>query len=230
MKKLTVIQPAYFPNIETLCQIAAADVVVWGDTFLYKKHDTINRTRIKTVSGPQWLSIPVLTKGKEQQLIGDVKIDPNHVWKNTHLKSLEVSYQNSPYYFFLADEIKNLINQEWIGLNELLFQSTFFLCRKMRLKTDFIHSTELPHIKNRSDRVVEWVKSCDCDSYLVRQEDEKYVDRSVIERELYIKILNLTHPRYHQLFGEFLQNTSGLDLLFNEGELSKSILAHAKKF
>jgi len=198
--------------------------VVWGDTFLYKKHDTINRTRIKTVSGAQWLTIPVLTKGKEQQSINNVEIDPNHFWKNTHIKSLEVSYQNSPYYFFLADEIEKLINQEWIKLGELLFQSIRFFCQKMRLKTDFIHSSDLSHVKDRSERVIDWVKSCNCDSYLVRQEDERYIDRSVIEKDIHIETLKSTHPQYHQLFGEFIQKASGLDLLFNEGESSKSIL------
>jgi hypothetical protein len=139
-----------------------------------------------------------------------------------------VSYQNSPYYFFLADEIENLIRQEWNDLNELLFQSTIFLNQKIRLNKTIVRSHKLPKIQNRSDRVVEWVKACDCDSYLVHQRDKKYIDFSVLTKKLHIDVLKFTSPHYYQLFGDFIQNTSGLDLLFNEGELSKSILLKSK--
>lgn len=227
MKKLTVIQPSYFPNIQTLCQVARADVVVWGDTFLYTKQNTINRTIIKSVTGAQWLTIPVLTKGKDRQSIRNVKIDPNHHWKNTHLKSLTVSYQNSPYYFFLADEIKKMIQQEWIDLDALLFQSTLFLCQKMRLKKEFIRSSTLPHVGDRSQRVLEWVKSCKCDTYLIHENDQQFIDRSIIENDVQVEIFKFMHPHYHQLFETFFENTSGLDLLFNEGELSKSIISNS---
>jgi len=223
--KLAVLQPAYFPNLQSLAQIALADVVVWGDSFLYKKHDTINRTRIKTVAGPLWLTVPVLSKGKRQQVVSHVKMDSNQDWRQAHVNSLRVNYQNSPYYFFMADEMNDLLQREWESFNELLFQSILFLCKKMRLTCEFVKSIDLPVVKDRSDRVLEWVKACGCDSYLVKTEDEKWIDRSLIEKNSCpVFSMKFTHPKYHQLFGGFIKNMSGLDLLFNEGEKSRSIL------
>ena len=185
----------------------------------------MNRTRIKTASGPKWLSIPVLTKGKKQQRLYEVLFDQNHQWAGSHLKSLQVSYQNSPYFFFLADEISEFIQQRWSIVDDLLFRSTEFLCKKMRLLTMLVKSRDLPVVKDRSQRVVEWLRECGCYSYLVRPKDEQFVNRDEIENhDLSIETINFTQPHYHQLYSGFVPNLSGLDLLFNEGELSKSIL------
>ncbi len=226
MKKMTVIQPSYFPNIQTLCQIEAADVIVWAESFLYKKQATINRTLIKTVAGAQWLTIPVLTKGKEQQRLMDVQIDPHHHWKSNHLKSIAVSYQNSPYYFFLADELKKLIKQEWMALNDVLFQTTVFLCANIRLKKTFLKSSDLPDVQNRSERVVAWLEASGCGNYLIPQHEAKFVEPHVIEKYNYhVTTMTFSPLRYHQLFSEFVENASGLDLLFNQGEQSHYILS-----
>lgn len=223
--KLTVLHPAYFPNIKMLSRIASADVVVWGETFIYKKHSTMNRARIKSVSGPQWLTVPVLTTGKSQQLIHDVLVDSEHAWRHTHLKSLHVCYQNSPYYFFLADDVQEILNREWINLNALLWQSVLFLCKKTRIMREFVKSSDLLAVKNRSRRVVEWLKQCGCDSYVIVPDELPFIDTDYIEKNGYsIYQQNFLQPRYHQLFKGFVSDLSGLDLLFNEGEMSKSII------
>ena len=49
---LTVIEPAYFPPLSYFAKVIASDVIIWADSFQFKKHSIINRTSIKTVSGP----------------------------------------------------------------------------------------------------------------------------------------------------------------------------------
>ncbi|MDZ7725053.1 MAG: WbqC family protein [candidate division KSB1 bacterium] len=97
-KVLTVIAPEYFPRISTLARVLAADVVVWADTFSFSKQCAMNRTRIKTVTGPEWLTVPVLHQGKAR--FKDIEIDPEHHWRHNHCKTLLVNYMNSPYYSF----------------------------------------------------------------------------------------------------------------------------------
>ena len=91
---LTVISPEYFPRISTLARVQAADVVIWADTFLFSKQTTMNRTRIKTVTGPEWLTVPVMHQGKTRY--HDVEIDPEHCWRHNHSRTLQVNYMNSP--------------------------------------------------------------------------------------------------------------------------------------
>ncbi|MBN1465653.1 WbqC family protein [candidate division KSB1 bacterium] len=223
--KLTVVQPAYFPTIRTLSRISSADVVVWGETFVYKRNATIHRARIKTAAGAHWLTIPVLTKGRRGQLIRDVEIDPTHHWQRSHIKSLRVNYRNTPYYFFLAEEIAGLLRQKWRSLNDVALESTKFLCAKMGLPCRFVKSGDLPVVQDRSERVRQWLRSCGCETYVIEKDDEKYIDPRVIEKDGGRMLsLDFTHLNYHQSFGAFVADLSALDLLFNEGEMSESIV------
>ena len=224
--KLTVIQPAYFPNISVLCRMAHADVAIWADSFQYSKHSTINRTRIKTVSGASWLTVPVLTAGRKSQSISRVEIDKAHFWRQAHLRSLEVSYQNSPYYNFFAEEIKNILDENPVLLKELLFASAQFLLKKMRLQVKVVKSRDLPDIKDRSQRVAAWMRECNCGEYIVEEADMAHIDAGAIAQAGFgLCEFEFRLMEYHQLFSSYIENLSGLDLLFNEGELSKHILS-----
>ena len=62
------------------------------------------------------------------------------------------------------------------------------------------------------------------------------VDMIIIEEKLFlesdIKLIyeNFIHPRYEQIHGNFLENMSIIDLLFNMGENSIQILNKSKNF
>ena len=226
--RMTVIQPSYFPSVSELSRISQADVIVWANRFIYKKHSTINRTRIKTVSGPSWLTIPVLTAGQKRQYINEAVIDQAHFVRHGHLKSIEVSYQNSPYYFFFADEIAEIIKKRRQHLGDLLLETTRFLLKKCRLRAKIVMSSDLPQAKDRTHRVIQWMKACQCDEYLVRRHDLPFINSSMLAART-VKIFDFAGLKYHQLFSGFINDLSGLDLLFNEGEMSATLLKRAAK-
>ena len=224
--KYTVIQPAYFPDIRTLARMYAADVVVWADSFVYTKHSTINRCQIKTANGAQWLTVPVLAKHEQQ--ISDVLVDQQHFWKRTHKKSLEVNYQNSPYYFFFADTLNEMIDRSWSFINELDVQSTRFLNKKLGGPAKMFFSTDLPQAEDRSLRVVQWAEATKCEEYLVEKADLSYIDSNWIKcGGVNVTTVQFTHPQYSQVFGDFYESLSALDLLFNMGESSRMVLKSA---
>lgn len=206
----------------------ASDMVVWADTFMYKKHSTINRACIKTVAGLQWLTIPVSANERPSPQIRDVQIDQSHLNIQAHVKSLRVSYQNSPYYFFLADELNALLEQAFTHLNQLCLESVRFLCRRLRIKTTIISSGDLPAVEDRTERVIRWLEATGCSDYFVEPLEADLIKSEEIKTHGYsISVGAFRAPRYHQLFNSFLPNLSGLDLLFNEGEKSRSILSNA---
>ena len=226
--RMTVLQPGYFPSLKVLSRAAASDVVVWADSFTYIKQATINRARIKTAAGFSWLSIPVLTKGAKNKLIRDVAVDREHHWPKSHLKSLQVNYQNSPYFYFFAEELHRLLYAESSLLNDLLLASTRFLFKKFRLDAGLIAGHKLPAIKDRSQRVVSWAKECGCDDYLVEKKDLAFINSNAIfSAGVKISEFDYIETEYHQLFHSFITNLSGLDLLFNEGEMSRLILKNS---
>jgi hypothetical protein len=206
----------------------ASDMVIWAETFMYKKHSTINRACIKAAVGPQWLTIPVQADEHPCPQIRDVKIDQAHFKARAHVKSLQVSYQNSPYYFFMADEVNSLLEQTYSRLNQVCFESLHFLCRKLRIKTTIHSSADLPPVQDRSERVVRWLAETGCSEYLIEAQEAGFIHSGEIQSRGYSVITgDFSAPHYHQLFSDFLPNLSGLDLLFNEGEKSRSILANS---
>lgn len=224
--RLAVLQPAYFAGIRALAKAAAADVIIWADTFMFSKHSH-NRTRIKTASGPLWLTVPV----REQHApVCEIEIDHPNLDLRAQARSLEVSYQNSPYYFFLADELNALFEQPPLLLNELCRKTFDFLRVKLRLDVVVHPAADLPQAAERTERAVCWLEAAGCSDYIITREEEKLIDRSAVEAHGFkVTVIDCLPPRYHQLFGNFYENLSGLDLLFNEGELSKTIIQNSIK-
>ena len=90
MKTIGILQPSYIPWIGYFDQINKCDVFVLYDDVQYDKNGWRNRNKIKTANGPVWLTIPVLTKGKPDQKLCDIKIDNKYNWREKHIKTITV--------------------------------------------------------------------------------------------------------------------------------------------
>ena len=69
--------------------MAYVDQFLFLDDVQYTKHDWRNRNRIKTVSGPIWLTVPV-RKHPQRTPINAIRIDYAQDWVKRHLRSIEV--------------------------------------------------------------------------------------------------------------------------------------------
>src|SRR5436189_4988207 len=75
------------------------------DSGQYAKAHWHNRNRIKTANGVQWLTIPVITKGRSEQQIGEVEIEKP--WAEKHWRALEHAYRRAPFFEQLAPAVKD---------------------------------------------------------------------------------------------------------------------------
>ena len=66
-------QPNFLPWLGYLHKAAQADVFVLADDVQYTKHGFINRNRVRTSQGWQWLTVPVRTRGRGRQRIYDLE-------------------------------------------------------------------------------------------------------------------------------------------------------------
>ena len=97
-----ILQPSYMPWLGFFEQMARVDAFVLYDDVQYDKQGWRNRNRIKNSQGIQWLSVPILTKGKRSQLINQARIDPTNKWDLKHLASLELNYKKAIYFNLLS--------------------------------------------------------------------------------------------------------------------------------
>ncbi|NIV92323.1 hypothetical protein GWN42_05845, partial [candidate division KSB1 bacterium] len=101
-------QPAYLPDLTFFYKMSVADMFVLADTLQFSKHGAINRAKIKTARGINWLTVPVLTKGREGQSIAEVEINGAQAWQHKHWKTLVVNYTYAAYFEKYADFFANL--------------------------------------------------------------------------------------------------------------------------
>lgn len=225
MPILAVEQPRYLPDIEFFFKMKHADVFVLADNLQFSSHSSINRARIKTVNGPTWLTVPVLTKDKAKQSIKDVVIDPTYRWKSNHFRTLEVNYCMAPYFDRYHQFLKTSFAKNWSRLIDLNLHFIKYFSHEILNKSRFILGSELPKVKDRSQRVVAWLRATHCDTYLVSKSQKPLLDVSLIQKNGFkVKTFEFRCPRYFQQFGEFTHGLSIIDLLCNEGANSIDLL------
>ena len=88
MKKVAMLQSNYIPWKGVFDLIHRVDVFVFYDDVQYTKKDWRSRNKIPTKNGEIWLTVPVKTKGKFEQLICDTEIDTSADWQSKHRSNL----------------------------------------------------------------------------------------------------------------------------------------------
>src|SRR5258706_11300443 len=95
-----ILQPSYIPWRGYFHQVHKADVFVFYDCVQYDDRGWRNRNRIKTARGPQWLTIPVHSKGAQTLVIPikDVGIVWDNPWNKKHWAALQHNYGQAPHF------------------------------------------------------------------------------------------------------------------------------------
>src|ERR1700730_393932 len=98
---VVITQSNYLPWRGYFDLLRSADEVILLDSVQYTRRDWRNRNRIKTSSGPVWLTIPVEVKGRYHQPIDEVRVsDPT--WSDRHRRAIDMAYRRAPHYAEVA--------------------------------------------------------------------------------------------------------------------------------
>jgi hypothetical protein len=106
-KKVAILQSNYIPWKGYFDMIAAVDEFILFDDMQYTKRDWRNRNQIKTPHGVQWLTVPVLVKGKYHQKIRETEINGIE-WAAAHWQALLQNYRRAPYFSEIATWLEPL--------------------------------------------------------------------------------------------------------------------------
>ncbi|MBN1543476.1 WbqC family protein [candidate division KSB1 bacterium] len=222
---LTVLTPAYFPPLRIFARAARADHLVWADTFGFNRQTLMHRTAIKTRNGRYWLTIPVLKKTCDRQSIAEMHIDTSQRWVRTHLRSLELAYRNTPFFYLYWDELASLLDQKWERLIDLLSACRRFCLKHLAIDKPIHNASELPPVDDRTERVIAWCRAISATRYLLESGQTELLRSDLLECNGIQKaeFHSSLHP-HTQLFGTFLE-CGVLDALFNLGPESRIRLA-----
>lgn len=190
-----LLHPTYFPNIASFAFIAQNDIC-WEVEDNYQKQTYRNRCYICTDQGKHMLSIPIQHAGGRhgRQKYKDVLLDNSYPWQRQHWRTLQTAYRTSPYFEFYEDELAPLYEGRFERLLDYNLQTVKKVCECLQIG--------MP---------LEKTKKFDPQPFDFKDA------RSFVNAK---KKLKIEQEAYTQVFGDrhgFVENTSVLDLLFNEG-------------
>jgi hypothetical protein len=225
MKTLVVLQPGYLPWLGFFDQLLRSDVFVYYDDVQFDKEGWRNRNRIKSVSGPMWLTVPVLHTGRHGQRIMDVEINNDPPWPKKHLASIWQSYAKAPFRDRYYPELEAVLKAPHHSLAELDIAIVELMCRWLGIERRLERSSRLGIGGEQSSRLLNLCKHFGADRYVSGDAAKDYLDVPLFEDNgVQVEWQSYQHPSYQQLHGDFVPYLSTLDLIFNMGPESLSII------
>lgn len=221
---VAVHQPQYLPWLGYFEKIDRADIFVLLDTVQFKKNEWQNRNRIKTASGPQWLTVPVTYRFPQR--IDEVGINKRERWQHRQKQSLLSNYRQSPYWEQIAPFLDEIFTPDWDFLSPLNLFVVKRLAGILGISTPLHVASELTAFPEDPDeRLIAITKHFGADTYLAGAGGRDYMDLDRYGKNG-VKVIfqEYHHPVYEQRFGDFEPFLSVLDLLFNHGPESLRIL------
>jgi hypothetical protein len=216
---VVVLQPGYLPWLGFFDQMRRADVFVYYDDAQYDKHGWRNRNRIKTHSGPLWLTVPVRHSGAVLPKILDVEIDRRTPWARKHVTSVRQAYARAPFLHRYLPEFEALLEREWTRLVDLDLACVDLMSRWFGVRPHVERSSSLGIGGERSERLVNICQRFGAATYVSGDAAQAYLDVELFERHgIAVEWQRYGHPTYPQLHGAFVPYLSALDLLLNCGE------------
>lgn len=204
-----LLSTAYLPPIQYITKFILNNPVSIERYENYQKQSYRNRCHIYGANGLQSLIIPVKKAHGEKMPVSGVEIDFTMNWKRIHLKSIESAYRLSAFYEYYADEIIEAYEKDI----QLLFDWNLHL---LKLVLGLCGINKTPDITGEWQNCIEW-------DYRQKINPKKRLSEPD----------PLFQPvPYQQVFSErsgFLSNLSIIDLLFNEGPQTLSVLKQAIK-
>ena len=222
--RVAIHQPQYMPWLGYLAKWAAADVFVFLDTVQYEKNGWQNRNRIKTASGPRWLTVPV--RARLGTPIHAVEVDAVQPWRARHLRAIEDAYAHAPYLVRHREALRRLYATDWPRLAPLAFATAEWLARAAGITTPaHLASTLSIDADDPTERLIALCRALGGDVYLAGRDGARYMNLEAFARAgIRVQFQDYKHPAYRQLHGEFAPFLSGLDLLLTHGDDALAIL------
>jgi len=224
---LAAARPNYLPDIAWFHKWAFADCFLLADDIIYSPKSDVNRARIKTAQGTQWLTVPVLKKGKGPQTIKDLKIDNLRNWRQKHWKTLLTNYRPTPFFEYYEDFFETIYAKEASFLIDFNTEILHYLQKALKIEHPFLLTSKVGIARKNtpSARIVAIANKMNCDTYLANPGDEVFLEKAVFDAaNINLQFQKFSPPVYTQVFAGFLPNLSVIDLLFNTGPDAKRLL------
>jgi hypothetical protein len=219
MKRVAILQSNYIPWKGYFDIIHDVDTFIFYDDVQYTTRDWRNRNRIKTETGPQWLTVPV--GSSRERLIRDVMLPLDGEWATEHWRKIERAYRGAPFFELYRPYFETFyLRRSWLSLSELNQALIVGICRDwLGVTTQFEQSAEYRLTSSKGERILELLSKAGADLYVSGPAARSYLtDEQCAAASVKVVWKDYGgYPEYPQLHGAFQHDVTILDLLFHTG-------------
>jgi WbqC-like protein len=212
-------QPNFAPWLGFFDKALHSDVLVLLDTVQFIKRGYQNRARIKTSTGPQWLTVPVISKGRYDQATRDVEIDETAAWRAVHLRTLQTVLARAPYRDELLAVVEPIYGRDDLHLlTDLNMEIIRAVADRLGIATRLVLASELSTEGSSTQLMVSLTEAVGGDVYLSGPTGRKYLEPELFDAAgLELRYHSFDVVEYPQLYGAFEPGLSCLDYIANCG-------------
>jgi hypothetical protein len=221
--KITIHQPEHLPWLGLFHKVSRADVFVVLDNVQFRKNYFQNRNKARTADGWAWFTVPV-TRSIDT-VVKDVRIAPAARWKEKWWNTIYLAYKRAPYFEKYSKPIKAELDKRCESLSDFNVGLLKCMNRSMGIGAQFMLASEIGAKGSGSDLILDICKKLKADSYLAGISGRDYLKLDDFKAlGVAVEFQEFHHPIYRQLYEPFVPCMSIVDLLFNHGEKSMSII------
>lgn len=194
---------SYLGPVQYFSKISAASDIQIEQYDNYQKQTYRNRCTILGGNGVIDLIIPVLKQSGKRTQLKDVQIENITKWQLKHWKTIVSAYNSSPFFEYYRDDFEPLFYRKFNFLLDFNLQLTKLVLDLLELEVNV-------------ELTSEFIKSPDFDDFReiispkFRGTDQHFIAKKYTQT-------------FHEKFG-FISNLSIVDLLFNKGPETTSVL------
>lgn len=215
---VAVVPLEYFPPLRSVALMAAADRVLWADTWPYRRRTRQNRSKLRNPNGWQWITLPMWSH-QHGRPAHEVKIDGNVPWHERQWRAFMYNYRSTMYFEYFEDDFAPLFDDAPERLQTAAEVSTRCTCSFAQIDTPFAHASE--YGIDTLDAVHDTLQA---DAVWVADAHRKELSADA-DAETYTVLPPYEHPTYRQNFDGFEPGMAAIDCVFNYGPESARIMA-----
>ena len=218
---LAASQPAFLPWGGYFGMIDYVDDFLFLDHVQFEKRGRQQRNSIKINGKEHYLTVPVFSKNKRDQIISDVLIDNKSQFIENHIKTIKHNYCKAKYFEKYSKDIFKIYNKKHTNLIDLNIDLIKFFCNILGIKKNFLYLSNLNVSKHsKQDLIFEICKVLKCKYYISSIGAKDYLKdiKKFSENKINLKFFEFIGNDYSQLGKSFIKNLSILDIVFNLGE------------
>jgi len=231
--KVAICQPTYLPWLGYFDLMDQVDRFVLLDNVQFEKQSWQQRNRIKTPTGLQWLTVPVVFRGRLNQMIRDVEVRETD-FARTHLRALEISYGRAPFFSRFFPQFASSLQEVKAGarLLDLNLRLLKWITAALGVSTSLVLASSLNVEGKRTQLLSNICQRLVATEYISPIGSAEYLLQELpILEDARVKTTfhNYVHPQYQQRFPPFIPFASVIDLIFNEGERAMEIIRSGRR-